>query len=171
MVPHQGGKGAGNRGLRRWSEVSEPSERSTGSAENLLKREILICRAREAWNEGKGISGGMRTQGWCCVFLSLYEDKNEWIFLISSLVNTLLGYVNSTIHMKQRRNVETHSAGRALISDWSGNSFVTVVFENIFGHHAFFGQKILTVLQKNSFIDNHSKSALPALPARFNSGR
>ena len=97
MAPHQGGKGAGNRGLRRWSEVSEPSERSTGSGEKLLKFEILLCRAREAWNERKGMKGWEARDG--VVFLSLYEDKNEWIFLLSSLVNTLLGYVNSTIHM------------------------------------------------------------------------
>ena len=56
------------------------------------------------------------------------------------------------------------STGRALLSDWSGNSFIMVVYEEKF--ESSFVQKILTEV-KNFLIDNYYKatevSALPAV--------
>ena len=39
-----------------------------------------------------------------------------------------------------------HPAGRALTSDWSVNSFIMVVYENVF--YSCFGKKVLTELKK-----------------------
>ena len=47
-----------------------------------------------------------------------------------------------------------HPAGRTLISDWSLNSFIIVVYENIL----YFEQKILAELQHFFLAENHYKT-------------